>query len=187
VIGATTATGTNYIYPKLLNELVGTKFKIVTGYQGAAAIVLALERGEVEGHGSNPWGDWKAVRPNWIAEKKIIPLMQMSLEPAPDLPDVPLLISLAPNEQARAVFELMSVTADMQRPFLAPPGVPADRVAALRTAFRETIADPDYVADAEKGHKEAHLVSGEQLDALAKRVLGAPKSAIDLLRASLAR
>jgi tripartite-type tricarboxylate transporter receptor subunit TctC len=85
------------------------------------------------------------------------------------------------------VFELMSVTADMQRPFLAPPGVPADRVAALCTAFRETIADPDYVADAEKGHKEAHLVSGEQLDALAKRVLGAPKSAIDLLRASLAR
>ncbi len=187
IIGATTVTGTNYIYPKLTNELVGTKFKIVTGYQGAAAIVLALERGEIDGHGSNPWGDWKATRPDWVRDKKIIPLMQMSLEKAPDLQEVPLLMSLAPNEQAREVFELMSITADIGRPFLTAPGVPADRVAALRQAFNETMTDPDFRADAAKGRKEVHLVTGQQLEVLVKRVLSAPKSAIDLMRAALAR
>jgi tripartite-type tricarboxylate transporter receptor subunit TctC len=95
VIGATSTTGTNYLYPKITNELLGTKFKIVTGYQGATPIKLALERGEVEGHGSNPWSDWKVTKPDWVRDKKIIPLMQMSLEKHPDLPDVPLLIDLA--------------------------------------------------------------------------------------------
>ena len=72
--------------------------------------MLAIERGEVEGHGSNPWSDWKVARPNWVSDKKIIPLMQMSLDKAPDLPDVPLLIDLAPTSGLRAVFELMSMT-----------------------------------------------------------------------------
>ena len=143
--------------------------------------------GEVDGHGSNPWGDWKATRPDWVRDKKIIPLMQMSLEKAPDLPEVPLLMSLAPNEQAREVFELMSITADIGRPFLTAPGVPADRVAALRQAFNETMTDPDFRADAAKGRKEVHLVTGQQLEVLVKRVLSAPKSAIDLMRAALAR
>jgi tripartite-type tricarboxylate transporter receptor subunit TctC len=185
VIGATSQTGTNYIYPKLTNELLGTKFKIVTGYSGGAPIVLALERGEVEGRGANPWSEWKVIRPDWVRDKKIIPLIQMSLAKRPDLPEVPLLIDLAPNADVRSIFELVSITGDIGRPFATAPGVPAERVAALRKAFDETIRDPDFLADAEKVHKEIHLITGEELDALVKRVLSAPKSATELLKAAL--
>src|SRR5215213_4117374 len=87
IIGATSPTGMNYVYPKLANELLGTKFKIVSGYPGGTPIVLALERGEVEGRGSNPWSEWKASKPDWVREGKIIALMQMSMFKHPDLPD----------------------------------------------------------------------------------------------------
>jgi tripartite-type tricarboxylate transporter receptor subunit TctC len=187
IIGATSATGTNYIYPKLTNELLGTRFKIVTGYQGATPIKLALERGEVEGHGSNPWSDWKVSRPDWVRDKKIIPLMQMSLEKHPDLPDVPLLIDLAPNPDVKAVFELMSVTADIGRPFVTAPGVPADRVAVLREAFSKTMQDPEFLADAAKANIDIKLIDGHELEELVHRVLRSPKSAIDLLKAALSR
>ena len=148
IIGATSPTGMNYVYPKLANELLGTKFKIVSGYPGGTPIVLALERGEVEGRGSNPWSEWKASKPEWVRDGKIVPLMQMSLFKHPDLPDVPLMIDLAPNETVRTVFELISITGEIGRPFVTAPGVPADRVAALRQAFDETMKDPEFLADA---------------------------------------
>jgi tripartite-type tricarboxylate transporter receptor subunit TctC len=187
VIGATSATGTNYIYPKLTNELLGTKFKIVTGYQGATPIKLALERGEVEGHGSNPWSDWKVTRPEWVRDKKIVPLMQMSLEKHRDLPDVPLLIDLATNADVKAVFELMSVTADIGRPFVTAPGVPPERVAALRQAFEKTMTDPDFLADAAKANIDIKLIDGHELEGLVRRVLGSPKTAIALLKTALSQ
>ncbi|MEA2906420.1 MAG: hypothetical protein QOC56_1713 [Alphaproteobacteria bacterium] len=186
VIGATSATGTNYIYPKLTNELLGTKFKIVSGYQGATAIKLALERGEVEGHGSNPWSDWKVSRPEWVRDKKIVPLMQMSLEKHRELPDVPLLVDLATTPDVRATFELMSVTADLGRPFLTAPGVPAERVAALRTAFARTMTDPEFLADAARANIEIKLVDGHELEQMVSRVLRSPKSAVELLKSALA-
>jgi tripartite-type tricarboxylate transporter receptor subunit TctC len=186
-IGATSPTGTNYIYPKLANELLGTKFKIVTGYPGGGPIVLAMERGEVDGRGANPWSEWKIIKPDWVRDGKIVPLVQMSLSRRPDLPDVPLLIELAPNDNVRTVFELVSIPGAMGRPFVMAPEVPADRVAALRKAFNETIADPEFLAEAAKSRKEIHLITGEELESLARRVLSAPKSATDLLKAALAK
>ena len=187
VIGATSATGTNYIHPKLTNELLGTRFKIVTGYQGATPIKLALERGEVEGHGSNPWSDWKASRPDWVRERRIVPLMQMSLEKHRDLPDVPLLIDLATTPDVRAVFELMSLTADIGRPFVTAPGVPADRVAALRQAFADTMRDPEFLADAAKANIDIKLIDGHELEDMSRRVLQSPRSAISLLKNALSQ
>jgi tripartite-type tricarboxylate transporter receptor subunit TctC len=187
VVGATTPTGTNYIYPKLTNELIGTRFRIVTGYHGAIAIKLAMERGEVEGHGSNPWSDWKISRPDWVKEKKIVPLMQMSLEKHRDLPDVPRLVDLATTADVQAVFELMSVTADIGRPFVAPPGVPADRLAALRRAFAETMTDPEFLADAKKTNIEIRFVSGEELHGMVERVLTSPRNAVALLKSALSQ
>ncbi len=186
VIGATSPTGMNYLYPKLANELLGTKFKIVTGYPGGTPIILALERGEVEGRGSNPWSDWKARKPDWVKDKKIVPLMQMSLFKHPDLPDVPLMVDLAPNATARAVFELVTITGELGRPFLTAPDVPADRVKILRDAFDATMKDPDYLAEAEKTQKEIHPIHWDEMDALVKRVLNAPKEAKDYLKAILA-
>jgi tripartite-type tricarboxylate transporter receptor subunit TctC len=187
IIGATSPTGMNYVYPKLANELLGTKFKIVSGYAGGTPIVLALERGEVEGRGSNPWSEWKASKPEWVRDVKIVPLMQMSLFKHPDLPDVPLMIDLAPNETVRTVFELISITGEIGRPFVTAPGVPADRVAALRQAFDETMKDPEFLADAEKVQIEISPIAWQEMTDLVRRALSASKGAIDLLKAALAK
>jgi tripartite-type tricarboxylate transporter receptor subunit TctC len=187
IIGATSPTGMNYVYPKLANELLGTKFKIVSGYPGGTPIVLALERGEVEGRGSNPWSEWKASKPEWVRDGKIVPLMQMSLFKHPDLPDVPLMIDLAPNETVRTVFELISITGEIGRPFVTAPGVPADRVAALRQAFDETMKDPEFLADAEKVQIEINPIAWQEMSDLVRRALSASKGAIDLLKAALAK
>jgi tripartite-type tricarboxylate transporter receptor subunit TctC len=187
IIGATSPTGMNYVYPKLANELLGTKFKIVTGYPGGTPIVLALERGEVEGRGSNPWSEWKASKPDWVRDKKIIPLMQMSLFSHPDLTDVPLLINLAPNETVRTIFELVSITGELGRPLVTAPGVPADRVAALRQAFSATMKDPEFLADARKIHLEISPIEWQEMNDLVGRALGASKTAIDLLKSALAQ
>jgi len=187
IIGATSPTGMNYVYPKLANELLGTRFKIVTGYPGGTPIVLALERGEVEGRGSNPWSEWKATKPDWVREGKIIALMQMSLFKHPDLPHVPLMMDLAPNETVRSIFELVSIVGEIGRPFVTSPGVPAERTAALREAFRKTMSDPDFLADAAKSHIDIHPIFGEELESLVKRVLSSPRSATDLLKAALAK
>ena len=185
IIGATSPTGMNYLYPRLANELLGTKFKIVTGYPGGTPIILALERGEVEGRGSNPWSDWKTRKPDWVKDKKIIPLMQMSLFKHPDLPNVPLMVDLAPNENARAVFELVTITGELGRPFLTAPNVPVDRVKALRDAFDATMKDPEFLADAARTQKEIHPIHWEEMDQLVKRVLDAPQNAKDYLKAVL--
>jgi hypothetical protein len=185
IIGATSPTGMNYLYPKLANELLGTKFKIVTGYPGGTPIMLALERGEVEGRGSNPWSDWKARKPDWVRDKKIVPLMQMSLFKHPDLPDVPLMVDLAPNATARAVFELVTITGELGRPFLTAPDVPADRVKILRDAFDKTMKDPEFLAEAARTQKEIHPIHWDEMEKLVKQVLGAPKEAKDILKAAL--
>jgi tripartite-type tricarboxylate transporter receptor subunit TctC len=187
IIGATSPTGMNYVYPKLANELLGTKFKIVTGYAGATHINLALERGEVEGRGSNPWSEWKTAKPEWVRDHKIIPLIQMTLIRHPDLPDVPRFVDLATNDDMRTVFEFISITGELGRPLLTAPGVPAERVAALRRAFDETMVDPDFLADAAQMEREIHPIPGAELEALVKRQLAAPRSAIDLLKAALAK
>ncbi len=187
IIGATSPTGMNYVYPKLANELLGTKFKIVTGYAGATHINLAMERGEVEGRGSNPWAEWKTAKPDWVREGKIVPLMQMTLIKRPDLPDVPRLIDLAANADVRTVFELISISSEIGRPLLTAPGVPGDRVAALRQAFIETMADPEFLGDAAQMEREIHPIPGLELQSLVQRELSAPKSAIDLLKAALAK
>jgi tripartite-type tricarboxylate transporter receptor subunit TctC len=187
IIGATSPTGMNYVYPKLANELLGTKFKIVTGYAGATHINLAMERGEVEGRGSNPWSEWKTLKPDWVRDGKIVPLMQMTLIRHADLPNVPRMIDLAGNDDVRTVFELTSITGEIGRPLLTAPGVPADRVAALRAAFIETMLDPEFLGDAARMEREIHPIPGLELEALVRRELGAPKSAIDLLKAALAK
>jgi tripartite-type tricarboxylate transporter receptor subunit TctC len=186
IIGATSPTGMNYVYPKLANELLGTKFKIVSGYPGGTPIVLALERGEVEGRGSNPWSEWKATKPDWVREGKIIALMQMSLFKHPDLPEVPLMIDLAPNETVRSIFELVSITGEIGRPFVTAPGVPAERVAALRDAFKKTMEDPEFLADAAKSHIDIHPIHAQEMEQLVLRVLSSSKSAVDLLKSALA-
>ena len=116
----------------MVNAVLGTKFKIVTGYPGGNDVSLALERGEVQGRCGWSWSSIKTTRFNWVRDKRIIVLVQMSLSKHPDLPDVPLIMDLAKTNEQRQIFKMIFARQTMGRPYLAPPGVPADRLAALR-------------------------------------------------------
>lgn len=173
-IGSTGVGDDTYQFPAVINAALGTKFKIVTGYPGGNDISLALERGEVQGRCGWSWSSIKATRMDWVASRKIIILVQMSLSKHPDLPDVPLIMDLAKTDEQRQIFKLIFARQVMGRPFLAPPGVPADRLAALRQGFAETMTDKDFLAEAEHGKFEINPVSGERLEALVNEIYRTP-------------
>ncbi len=166
VVGSGGISDDTYQYPALLNNMFGAKFKMVPGYPGGNDINLALERGEVHGRCSIPWSTVKATRRFWIDEKKVNLLMQYSLGKHADLPDVPLVMDLAKTDEQRNILKLIFGRQVMGRPFAAPPDVPKDRVAALRKAFMDTMADKDFLAEAEKAKFEVTPVSGETIESL---------------------
>jgi tripartite-type tricarboxylate transporter receptor subunit TctC len=186
VVGASGPSADSYQFPKIVNGVLGTKFKIVAGYPGGNDVDLALERREVQGRCSWSWTSLKATRRSWLDEKKINILFQMGLSKHPDLPDVPLVIDLARNEDDRAVLRLVFARQVMAWPYLAPPGVPADRAAALRRAFLATMNDKDFLADAERSRLEIRPVGGEDIQRLVTQVYGTPSAvarrAADLLK-----
>jgi tripartite-type tricarboxylate transporter receptor subunit TctC len=173
-VGSTGVGDDTYQFPRVLNEVLGTKFKIIPGHQGSNELTQLLERGDIQGRCGWSWSSIKATRPDWIASKKIIVLVQMSLSKHPDLPDVPLIMDLAKTAEQRQIFKLIFARQVMGRPYAAPPGVPGDRVAALRQAFSETMKDKDFLDEAERGKFEIYPVSGERLEALVEEVYQTP-------------
>lgn len=169
-------------YPEMLNTMVGTKFKTIKGYVGGNAIYLAMERGEVQGRADNAWESWKGDRGEWVREGRVHVLVQVGLAKAPDLPDVPLLVDLAANAEDREVLRLISASTTLGHPVVAPPGVPAERVAALRAAFNNAMRDPNVLADAEKQHRSIRPVTGEALQKIVADVLSSPQKVRDRAR-----
>jgi hypothetical protein len=186
IIGALSYIGTNWTYPVLLNALVGTKFKIVTGYPSGIAVDHAMEKGEVEGRGSNQWSAWKAIHPDWVREKKIIPLVQVGLRKEADLPDVPLLSELAQNEEQRRMLQFVSEAAAMDGPLAAPPGIPPEALAALRTAFNAMIKDAAFRADAEKLHIDLGPLTGEEVAKIVASVMNTPPAIFERVKSIIA-
>ena len=141
--------GSSTIYhANLLNSLFGAKLKQVRGYPGGNDVVLALERGEVQGRCNWSWSSIISTRADWIRDKKLNVLLQFADEKHPELPNVALVTDLAKTEQQRQMLDLVLSTQTMARPFAAPPGVPAERVSALRKAFMDVTKDPDFIAAA---------------------------------------
>lgn len=163
-------------YPRIMNSVLGTRFKIILGYPGGNEINLAMERGEVAGRGSNNWASWKATRADWLRDKKIHILVQVGLKKAHDLQDVPLLMDLARNEEDKILLKLLSTPATIGRPIFTTPDTPADRVAALRTGFEAMIKDPVFLADASRLNLEIDPVSGVELQEIVTDLLKTPKS-----------
>ncbi len=161
IVGGTGGSADTDQFPKVFNGVLGTKFKIVVGYPGGNDINLAMERGEVQGRCGWSWSSVTATQPEWLKAKKINVLVQLSLNKHPELPDVPLIMDLARTPLEKGVFQLVFARQVMGRPFLAPPGVPADRVAAMRKAFMDTMKDKDFLSEAEKGKLEINPVPGE--------------------------
>jgi tripartite-type tricarboxylate transporter receptor subunit TctC len=173
-IGSTGAADDTYQFPALVNAVLGSKFKIVTGYPGGNDVSLALERGEVQGRCGWSWSSIKTTRLNWVRNKRIVVLVQMSLSKHPDLPDVPLIMDLAKTDEQRQIFKMIFARQTMGRPYAAPPGLPADRLAALRKGFMDTMTDKEFLDEAEQNKFEINPVNGEQLEALVKEVYRTP-------------
>ncbi|HWG05133.1 MAG TPA: hypothetical protein VG271_08975, partial [Beijerinckiaceae bacterium] len=163
--------------PKLLNAMIGTKFKIIAGYT-TPGMRLAVENGEVEGVCGVAWETHMASVPNWILDNKVNFLLQLGLNPSSHLPGVPLAIDLIKDASDRQVFELLGIPQEFGRPLLAPPGVPADRLAALQKAFDETVTDKDYLADAEKAKQIVDPLGAAQSLDLVRRAYAMPKDIV---------
>jgi tripartite-type tricarboxylate transporter receptor subunit TctC len=184
-IGTTGAGSASVQYPLLYNSLLGTKFKIITGYRSGAEIDLAMERGEVEGRGTNPYSGWMASKPTWIPEKKIIPLMQAGIEKEPALPDVPLIIDQPVRAEEKPLLQFMANSSTVGRPLATTPGVPAERVAALRKAFDATIRDPEFIAAAKKENMEIRPQTADVLAQVVNGILNAPQDVRDRMKVAL--
>jgi tripartite-type tricarboxylate transporter receptor subunit TctC len=184
-IGATGAGTGTYYYPAALNAVAGTKFKIVTGYPGGNELNLAMERGEIDGRGSNSWAAWKSTKPQWIAEKKIVHLAQIGLKRHPELTDVPLLSELAKTDIDRAVMVFISAETDIARAIATTPDTPPERVAALRKAFDATMKDPEFLAEAEKSGFDISPVSGVEAQKIATSIVDTPPEVVARAKAIL--
>lgn len=169
-VGATGASSPSVLYPQVSNNVLGTKFKIVSGYPGGGDINLAVERGEVDGRGSDSWASMKANNARWLHEKTINILFQIGPRREADLDHVPLWSELGESNEQRQILDLLSGDVAVGRPILTAPDVPAERVAALRLAFDKTMRDPTFVAAAEQAGMVLNPLSGEQLQRIVARV-----------------
>jgi tripartite-type tricarboxylate transporter receptor subunit TctC len=174
VIGTTGAGSISTQIPAVYNNVLGAKMKLVVGYADGADVNLAMERGEVEGRATNPWVSYKATTPHLIEKKQIIPIIQVGMQKEPDLQDVPLMRDLAKSPDDKQIVDFMSASVAIGRPIATTPGVPAERVAALRKAFDATLADPAFLADAERQRMEIRAMTGQELAKLIKDIIETP-------------
>jgi tripartite-type tricarboxylate transporter receptor subunit TctC len=183
IVGASATASDSAILPRVLNALLGTRFKVVLGYPSNESR-LAVERGETDGVCGLSWSTLKSSSPEWV-EKRLLNLMaQTGSTPQPDLPDVPLVVDLVSNPDDKQAVELLSFQQDMGRPFLMPPGTPKEMVAIIRRAFNDTLKDPLFLADADKALLEVEPMTGEAMERILKEAFAMPKAlmqrAVDL-------
>src|SRR5215475_11277070 len=174
------------MYSKILRKLLGLKIHLVSGYPGGAELILAVERGELDGRCGWAYSSIKISKPDWVAEKKIKLLNVLALERSPELPNVPAIMEFATTERQKQIFKLVLNAQTLGRPFAAPPGIPADRAAALRKAFEATMADPALLAEMKARKLEVEHVRWQSIEALLKDLYATPKDVVDETRAIIA-
>jgi tripartite-type tricarboxylate transporter receptor subunit TctC len=183
MIAGGTGTGADSIVDaQIMNHVMGAKIKVISGYPGAAELNLALERGEVEGRTSPSWSSLKTAKPDWISGHKIVPLWQLGLSSHADLKAVPLMVDLVKNDDDRKVLEFFFARQEMGRPYMAPPGLPPTRLAALRAAFMATTQDPAFLDAARKQDLEVSPLTGPEVETLIRRVFSSPPPVIERAR-----
>jgi tripartite-type tricarboxylate transporter receptor subunit TctC len=168
-LGATGTGSTVFIYPNVLNRVLGTKFKMVMGYGGSNEAMLAMERGEVEGH-STSLEAYKSAHPAWLKDGSVRIVVQYGLTRHPDLPDVPTCLEIATTDEQRRILGAVVNATEIGKAILSTPAVPADRTAALRNAFMEMTRDAEFRAELDKMRVELTPMSGEKLQALVQDV-----------------
>ena len=186
VAGTGAGSGTD-IEPIILNEAIGTKFKVITGYLGTQETALALERGEVDGRCGFGYASIKASKPDWLKEKKLTFLVQNGLEKHPLAPDVPWSYELADTPDKKAMVKLISSPLVISRPYLAPPGLPAERAADIRNAFSRALADPGFIAEFEtsSGGDQPEPTDGAAMQKILASMQATPKNVVERMRTIL--
>lgn len=192
ICGGTGAASPSILYPQILNNLLDAKIRIISGYPGGSAANLAMERGEINCRGSNSWSSTKATLPQWMKDKKFDVLVEWGLESNPEIAEyqgrpVPLVTELAKNEADRKALELIVSSVAMGRPLVAPPGVPDERVEALRRAFDRTMKDPEFLAEAEKLRMDVNPLAGEKVQKVAADTVSAPDEVVQRARSLIER
>jgi tripartite-type tricarboxylate transporter receptor subunit TctC len=187
VVGATGLTANNAVYPYMMNNLLGTRLKVVTGYPGTSHVLLALERGEIYGIGGFSWSGLQAQRPDWIAQKKIVPLLQIGTAGLPELRDVPLFLDLARDADERRALELVVAPETLGRPFFAPPETPAELVTLLRQAFASAVQDPEFKATAERARLDLTFTDGATVQDMVNRLNSTSPEVVQLARRAIHR
>ena len=178
-IGATTAGATMEMYPLMVNSLFGTKFKVVLGYRGGKGVNLAMERGEVEGRGSNSWLSYKMRNAHWIKDGKLNVLFQMTMKRDADLPNIPTLLELAKSPEDKQIISVLAKTETIGRSVMAPPGVKPGTIAALRQAFNALLTDKALLADAARSRLAIKPTRGDELQALVESIFATPKPVME--------
>jgi tripartite-type tricarboxylate transporter receptor subunit TctC len=188
IVGGTGPDADTDAFPKVLNNLLGTKLRLITGYPGGNDVLLAMERGEVQGRCGYSWSSATVAKGDWLKEKKMIVLAQMSTAKHPDIPDIPLVTDLAKDQKTKDALNFIFSRQAWGRPYVAPPGVPADRAKALQDAFMATFKDPKFVDDANKqGDLEINPVSGPEIAKMIEASTKAPKEIIAMAKDALER
>jgi tripartite-type tricarboxylate transporter receptor subunit TctC len=182
-VGATGSGAGSVIGPLIYNAVLGTKFKIISGYPGAPEIDLAMQRGEVDGRGNNTWAGYKSTLQDAIRNDHLNVLIQTGLRKEPDLPHVPLFLDLVKGDPEREpIAKFMSYAVSIARPMAAPPGVPKERVAILRQAFDQVVKDRDFLAEAAKMDLEIDPLNGQQVQDVVRDVLSTPKPTLNQVK-----
>jgi tripartite-type tricarboxylate transporter receptor subunit TctC len=184
-LGATGVGSGTFIYPNVMNHVLGTKFKIVPGYQSSAEIDLATVRGEVSGRGGGSYSSYELEHPDWLRDGKVAFVAQIGIDPDKSLAKVPLLQDLAKNDEQRRILRFISSQVKVGRPFIAPPEIPQDRLATFRRAFDATMADEAFLADARKGQLELAPLNGEELTAVVKEIVDTPPDLVAKAREAI--
>jgi tripartite-type tricarboxylate transporter receptor subunit TctC len=169
--------------PLIFNSVIGTKFKVVNGYQSGTEVKLAMERGEVEGYGANPWSALQSASADLIRNHQLSILVQVGVKKEKDLPNVPLLVDLAETDEQRAILDFIGKAFAVGRPIATTPGVPPERMAALRKAFDDTLADPAFLADMKKAGADIGAMDGATTQKMVEEVLATPQALKDKVRA----
>ncbi|MCC6887963.1 MAG: hypothetical protein IT536_05445 [Hyphomicrobiales bacterium] len=178
IVGAAGATSNTALMPRVLNALLDTQFRAIPGYDPGAGLTLSIERREVEGICGLSWSTMKASRPHWIANKLLNVIVQLGLEKLSDLPDVPAALDIVKDPHKKRVLTLILMRQETGRPLAAPPGVPGERLGALRRAFEATMKDPAFVAEAEKLQLEIEPLTGVEIHTLLSTAFATPKPVV---------
>ena len=179
IVAGTGAGSDSDTYPIILNEVLKTKIKLITGYLGTKETIMAIETGEAHGRCSVAYSALKMARPDWLRDKKINVIMQFGLEKSSELPDVPLVLDFVKNTEDRQLMELLMGTMAVARPFMAPPGVPEGRATALRRAFDKTMKDEGFLAEAKQLQLDVEPTAGEEAQKIVQAMYATPKAVVE--------